>query len=237
MTQENLNKQIIITAILLIAVILLFDFSNIDMFVQNHFYNFENKLWLVSGDDKVLKFIFYDGFKKLFKIFSVLVLILTILSFFKRFNILHSYKKGLLILLLSMMFVPSLAGLKSVTNMPCPFNVIDYGGKYPEVKLFSSYPKDNTPPKILKCYPAGHATIGFSLMAIYFLFKTKRNRNIALSIGVSIGVLTGGYKMLIGHHFLSHTLVTMISAWLIILLIVKFISFLDKTKFKKLTTI
>src|SRR5574344_1437211 len=115
MTQENLNKQIIITAILLIAVVLLFDFSNIDMFVQNHFYNFENKLWLVQESNKVLKFIFYDGFKKLFKILSILVLILTILSFFKRFNTLHSYKKGLLILLLSMMFVPSLAGLKSVT--------------------------------------------------------------------------------------------------------------------------
>ena len=37
------------------------------------------------------------------------------------------------------------------------------------------------------------------------------------------GVITGGYKMLVGHHFLSHTLATMILAWLVILLIAKFV--------------
>ncbi|MFV7789303.1 phosphatase PAP2 family protein [Aliarcobacter lanthieri] len=228
--QETLNKQIVITVILLIAVILIFDFSNIDIFVQNHFYNFEDKLWLISEDNKVLKFIFYDGFKKLFKVFYLLTIIFLILSFFKRFPILHSYKRNILIFGLSLLFVPSLAGLKSVTNMPCPFNIIDYGGKYPEVKLFESYPKDNTPPKILKCYPAGHAVLGFSLMALYFLFKKQRNKNIGLIIGITIGILTGGYKMLIGDHFLSHTLVTMIGAWLIILLIAKYINLYTKVK-------
>jgi membrane-associated PAP2 superfamily phosphatase len=31
----------------------------------------------------------------------------------------------------------------------------------------------------------------------------------------------GGYKMIIGDHFLSHTVITMIFAWLIILIIVR----------------
>jgi membrane-associated PAP2 superfamily phosphatase len=35
-----------------------------------------------------------------------------------------------------------------------------------------------------------------------------------------LGWSTASYKMLIGDHFLSHTVVTMILAWLIILLIV-----------------
>lgn len=60
-------------------------------------------------------------------------------------------------------------------------------------------------------------------MALYFLFKTARAKNIALVFGIMAGVITGGYKMLVGHHFLSHTLATMILAWLVILLIAKFV--------------
>lgn len=60
-------------------------------------------------------------------------------------------------------------------------------------------------------------------MSFYFLFKIRRDKNIALLLGITAGVLTGGYKMLVGHHFLSHTLATMILAWLVILLIAKFV--------------
>ena len=34
-----------------------------------------------------------------------------------------------------------------------------------------------------------------------FLFKNPRNQKIALAFGITIGVLTGGYKILIGDHF------------------------------------
>jgi len=226
MTQETMNKYIIITAILLVAVILLFELTNLDNIIQKSFYNFSDKTWILSEDDILLDRIFYSGFKKLFITFSLIVFFITI--FIKQFSIFKAYKKGLIILSLSLIFVPSLGLLKNITNMPCPFNVIEFGGKYPEVKLFESYPKDLTPITTLKCYPAGHATMGFSLMALYFLFKTQRNRNIALGIGITIGVLTGGYKILIGDHFLSHTLVTMLAAWLIILLIVKLVNKIKK---------
>ena len=33
----------------------------------------------------------------------------------------------------------------------------------------------------------------------------------------------GTYKMLLGDHFLSHTIITMLMAWLTILIIVKFV--------------
>lgn len=235
MMQETLNKQIIITTISLIAVILLFNFTNLDMTIQHYFYDFETKNWILSEKEPIANLIFYSGFKKLFISFSIILLI--VLLFINKISILKEYKKGLIILLLSMIFVSSLAILKNITNMPCPFNTIEFGGKYPEVKLFESYPQDNTPPKILKCYPAGHATMGFSLMALYFLFKTQKNKNLGLIIGITTGILTGGYKMLIGDHFLSHTLVTMILAWLIILLIVKFISYIQRQKFEKPTKV
>jgi len=100
------------------------------MSLQSYFYNFEGKSWIVDRKDSILKYIFYDGFKKLFKIFSILILILVVISLFKKINIIEQYKKGLVILLLSMIFVPALTvSIKGVTNMPCPNNLAEYGGK------------------------------------------------------------------------------------------------------------
>lgn len=72
--------------------------------------------------------------------------------------------------------------------------------------------------------------MGFSLMALYFLFKNPRNQKIALTFGITIGVLTGGYKILVGDHFLSHTLVTMILAWLVILIVSQYVNKLSINK-------
>ena len=59
--QKNLTKQIIITAFLLIAVIALFQFTNLDILIQNFFYNFESKSWLIDKNEPILKFFLYDG--------------------------------------------------------------------------------------------------------------------------------------------------------------------------------
>jgi membrane-associated PAP2 superfamily phosphatase len=75
--------------------------------------------------------------------------------------------------------------------------------------------------KKFKCYPAGHASGGFALMSLFFLFKTYKNRIIALLFAFVIGWSMGVYKMLIGHHYLSHTVITMILSWLLILAIYK----------------
>ena len=67
-------------------------------------------------------------------------------------------------------------------------------------------------------------------MALFFLFKKRRNKNIALVSSLIIGFCTGTYKVLVGDHFVSHTIITMLSAWLIILLIVRFIESKEKYK-------
>ena len=70
--QENNNKQIVITAFLLIAVIALFQFSNLDIFVQSFFYDFDKKSWLIDKNEPILKFFFYDGIKNLLLFFGLL---------------------------------------------------------------------------------------------------------------------------------------------------------------------
>jgi membrane-associated PAP2 superfamily phosphatase len=76
----------------------------------------------------------------------------------------------------------------------------------------------------ISCWPAGHASGGFALLSLFFLFKSRRNKIFALIFGLSVGWMMGLYKMLIGDHFLSHTIITMILAWLIILVIAKIVN-------------
>lgn len=222
--QKNLTKQIIITVMLLIAVIALFQFSDLDIFIQNFFYNFELKVWLIDKDEPILKFFLYDGMK----IFLILIAVAILFSlvFLRKKRLIQEYKKGLIIVLLSAIFVPLMIGsLKVISNTPCPCNIVNFNGVYPDIKVFDSYPKDFIQPSKAKCWPAGHASGGFALMALFFLFKTPKNQKKALIGALIVGWSMGSYKMLLGDHFLSHTLITMIMAWLIILIIVKLTQF------------
>lgn len=231
---KSLNKQIAITAILLIAVIALFQFSNLDIFVQNFFYNFDTKNWLLQKEESILRFFLYDGIKVLLIIFAVAILFSLI--FLRKKQFIQEYKKGLIIVLLSAIFVPSLIGtLKAVTNTPCPCDIVHFNGTYPDIKVFDSYPKDFVQTSKIKCWPAGHASGGFALMALFFLFKTVKNQKRALIGALIVGWSMGTYKMLLGDHFLSHTIITMLLAWLIILLIVKFTQFKQKVTLEKST--
>ena len=61
-------------------------------------------------------------------------------------------------------------------------------------------------------------------MSLYFLFKEQKYKLKALVLAVLIGWSMGIYKMLLGHHYLSHTVITMLLAWLLILIIYKTVS-------------
>lgn len=58
-------------------------------------------------------------------------------------------------------------------------------------------------------------------MSLFFLFRSRKNKIIALVSALAIAWTMGNYKMMVGDHFFSHTLITMLIAWLLILLIAK----------------
>lgn len=222
MMLKNLNKQIFITTIFLVVVIALFELTSLDILVQEKFFILNTNSWILNRDEAILKFIFYDGIKKLLIIFALVLLFSLI--FFRKKELIKNYKEGLIIVILASIIVPlAIGSLKAVSNTPCPKNIEYFGGNYPNIKVFDSYPKEFIQNSKIKCWPAGHASGGFALMALFFLFKKRKNQIIALIFALSIGWSMGTYKMLIGDHFLSHTIITMIIAWLIILILAKII--------------
>ncbi|WP_295021823.1 phosphatase PAP2 family protein [Sulfurimonas sp.] len=222
-------KSIFITLLFLAGAIIFFGLSGIDVWVQSHFYNSATHLWIVTKDETVLKFLFYDGIKFAIIIFNVLLLFVLIFGYKK--PLIKQYRRALIIIVASVIFVPFLVGsLKDVTNMPCPKNLVRFGGDHPDTCVWKRYSIELYKKNKIKCWPAGHASGGFALLSLVFLFGSFKRRAIAATVAMSIGWSMGIYKMLIGDHFLSHTIITMIMAWLIILCIVRLVDYIDSKK-------
>ncbi len=216
-----INKSIIVTAALLAGIILFFGLNiGVDAWIQNHFYNFQTHQWtIVGGERPWLDFILYDGIKKLLIIGYSLLLITLIIGYKKQW--VQQYRREILILVLSGIFVPTtIVVLKTATNVPCPRDWHMYGGEYPHVGVFERYPKDFCQKRRIQCWPAGHASLGFSLLALIAIARTRRQQWMAFGISMGTAWSMGLYKILKGDHFLSHTLIAMVMGWLIVLIIV-----------------
>jgi len=219
-----LNKQILYTSIILIFTIIFFGISNLDYVVQDNFYNFNTHSWILNKTTQPYRIIFYDGIKKILILFVLLLLFIVI--FFRQNHIIKEYYKNILLVILSAILVPVIVGgLKKSTNMPCPKNEIHYGGNIIRTSVWQGYAKPYSDMPKIACWPAGHASGGFALLSLFFLFKTRRKKYIALISALIIGWSMAIYKIVIGDHFLSHTIITMLLAWLIILIIKKIIFF------------
>lgn len=225
----SVAKQLWMSAVALIITVVFFGVSGTDIWVQNHFYNPITQQWLIDHDEPVLKFIFYDGIKRLIIIVDVVILITLIIGW--KMPSLALYRKGLVIVLLSGIFVPVVVGsFKALTNLPCPKNLEIYGGNYPHTCVWEKYPKSFCQKGKIKCWPAGHASGGFALLSLIYLFRTRKAKIIAGTSAMAIGWSMGTYKMLIGDHFLSHTFITMVMAWFIVSLIVYLIERTQKRR-------
>ena len=210
--------QIMTTALLLLASILLSGLTDIDLSIQDRLYDFAHHTWRLEKKAEPFHTLLYSGAKKIF--ISIGVGFLLVYIFFRNHPAIRPCKQGMMIVLLSLVLVPSvIGGLKKATNMPCPRHEIHYGGEYPHTAVWESWPPAFQNQKKFECWPAGHASGGFALASLFFLFQRRRDKTLVLLVVLPIAWATGIYKMLVGDHFFSHTLITMLMAWLIILIV------------------
>ncbi len=106
--------------------------------------------------------------------------------------------------------------LKHMSNHSCPWDLTMFGGRQPYLALFEALPVGAKPGH---CFPGGHASAGFSLMAIYFGFRDNQPilAKTALCVGLLLGLVMGWGQMMRGAHFMSHNLWTGLIVWLFLL--------------------
>lgn len=223
--------QIIFFTICLIIALLLEQYTSIDINLQNMFFNFTSGEWFLTRQDNyLLHFFLYSGIKIVLVALSIIVFAVFAASF--ESAKLRPWRYACIMFLSAMLLVPVvLAGAKKYTNVFCPAQLEVYGGNKPYAKLFSHYPDSFTKVSTSRgrCFPAGHASGGFALMVLFFCFKKRYSKVLGLFVGLAAGWGMGLYQMLRGEHFLSHTIVTMFGAWVILLLLS---TLMDKIKKK-----
>ncbi len=121
----------------------------------------------------------------------------------------------LLFIVLAMTLAPlTVTALKQLTDRPCPWDLTDFGGSLPYTHLFTPRTQAHTPGL---CFPAGHASSGFALLAFYFAAIRRRRKlaRAALIAGITAGLLLGIGRIAQGAHFLSHVLWSGLVCWLV----------------------
>lgn len=110
------------------------------------------------------------------------------------------------------------AGLKTVTNKHCPYDLAVYGGFAEYTRLLDAAPPGERPGR---CFPGGHASGGFALMAFYFVWRRRRASWAATALvgGFAYGFTIGFGRVMQGAHFLSHNLWAALVCWFVALIL------------------
>jgi membrane-associated PAP2 superfamily phosphatase len=105
--------------------------------------------------------------------------------------------------------------LKSHTSVYCPVETTLYGGPEARVEWYENFTWFSKAGEG-RCWPGGHASSGFTLLALYFValrYRWQHARKLLVAI-LLIGFVYGTTRVLQGWHYMSHTFWAGIFVWL-----------------------
>jgi len=202
---------------LLVAAFILFEFTGLDLLVQDSLYDFANHRWLIDSRNPAFRLWFYDLPKIAIIILGVILLVVAVgpARWRDRCALATPKRRHLFVAFLTIGTVPALIGqLKATTDIFCPSEIRRYGGDVPYVRVAERYPDNDRPTKRGRCFPAGHASGGFALFALAGLGRTRWSQLLGIVLALGIGGAMGFYQMAKGAHYLSHTVITALIAWI-----------------------
>ncbi|MDB6144007.1 MAG: phosphoesterase [Pseudomonas sp.] len=200
-----------ITVILLLVI----ESTNLDMYVARFAFNPAKGGWL-GGNSYFLEDILHDRAKQALIGIRVICLLTLVAAFFV--PRLKSWKRELAFATIAMLFTPGyVMPVKLATQVQCPWSLTEFGGTETYSKVFEH--RAATVAEKGKCWPGGHAATGFSLFALFFMFRDRRPRlaRAALILTFTTGTIFSISRMLQGAHFFSHNIWTAVFCWLICL--------------------
>jgi membrane-associated PAP2 superfamily phosphatase len=105
----------------------------------------------------------------------------------------------------------AVALLKAGSSTSCPWDLAEFGGAASYVSHWDAVPDGGSG----RCFPAGHASSGFSFVGGYFAFRRSDSlvAQAWLIAAVAAGLLLGLAQQWRGAHFASHTLWSGVVCW------------------------
>jgi len=203
----------------------LYPYTRLDAWLIQPFYD-AHALVFPLKNDGFLENVMHKGLRNLMIVVSLMMLGFWIFGLkiwgvvFKSQNGSHWSKvyhhQFLWIFVAMVISTSTISILKRLSMHSCPWDLLAYGGNQPWIPLFGNLP---AAAEMGHCFPGGHASGGFALIAIYFGFRDSLPKlaNIGLLLGLLFGFAMGWGQMMRGAHFMSHNLWTAWIVWVILL--------------------
>ncbi|MBU2112301.1 MAG: phosphatase PAP2 family protein [Gammaproteobacteria bacterium] len=186
---------------------LILDLGGGDIWLATKLYTLQGQQWLLR-DFWLTEQVLHKGARQLNYVLVAAVL-LTALYYLCLAPSQAFRGKAYLTLFVALLSVFAIvAWLKALTNVSCPWHLSLFGGSEPYLHLLQT--KASFLPR-QKCFPAGHASVGYAWVALYYFFSRTHPdyRWFGLALGLTAGVILGLTQQLRGAHFLSHDLTTL----------------------------
>lgn len=208
--------SIIVTALLAIAAVV--QMSAIDIWLSDSVYDFALNHWMIDHSSSIWRPFLYEGPKVLIIAFG-LVIIATVARP-EWLPLLGFSRREAIFLFLCLAAVPAVVGVvREYSGVSCPRVLQQYGGqienRFGQVEFSRFFDGEQTG----KCWPSGHASGGFALLALSFLCRSRRTRLAFTALAIGTGAAMGAYQVFRGAHFASHIVVTMLLSLVLISLL------------------
>lgn len=200
-SRQRLLFELGLPVLVLLLLTLLFRFSDLDMQASRYFYRAGDGWWF--ADFWLVQLLYTRGM-----IPGILLGAIALggLLLGLKLSRLRRQWRSYLLLLLLLAIGPGLlvnSVFKEYWGRTRPKQVIEFGGQLPFLKVWQ-----RGTPGVGKSFPSGHASIGFYLMAPYFVLR-KRRKKLAKGFllgGTLYGTLMGIGRVAQGGHFPSDVL-------------------------------
>ena len=209
-------NHIVPAFIFMLLMLLLYPHTQLDTRITDLFFDAELHRFTLKNDPFLTVWM-HVRLKWLMVAIALASLVLALLSY--RSSRLSEHRLSLLWVFAGMVIsTTAVSVFKHYSVHGCPWDLVLYGGSLPLLDLFTSPPAGT---EAGACFPAGHPSGGFALMAFYFAFMHSKPRFsvLMLWIGLFMGLLMGLVQVVRGAHFLSHVLWSGWLVWMVLLVL------------------
>lgn len=190
-----------VPGLIFLSGIVWYNLYNMDFFIQDFFFDRTTNQWRHGGDWWANQLL-HDGGRMVIKLTVALAVFLWAGSFV-RGGWRHWRRPAAYVLLVIGLCTGVVALGQQLSHLPCPHSMARYDGELAHLSIWDGYFSDQ---RFGHCFPGKHASGGFSLFFLYYLFRDHRLGLALLGLGGALlaGSLFSFAQMARGAHFFSH---------------------------------
>jgi membrane-associated PAP2 superfamily phosphatase len=207
---DSRRAHLVLPLLAFLALAIVFETTPVDVWLADAIYRWEGDAWTLRRDPFVRDVLHGAASRAVDGAYALLALCAAASFVVERWR---PYRRTFAYLVAAVAAsTVTVALLKDVTRVPCPWSIERYGGELPYLETWRAIV---TRASSGRCFPSGHAGSGFAWVALYFVCRrhAPRWRWMALGAAFAVGTTFGVAQQLRGAHFVSHDVWALAICW------------------------